>query len=123
MHNADQKTALHAFVENRLGSTEQPEPERVTAARERNEVLKAKGEAVHLWRAIVNEAEPADRIDGAKLGQLTEALGGVGFVSEVLGLRPFDIEQAIKHSQGTFLSEKAVRKFISAAQAVQSRGA
>jgi hypothetical protein len=115
---SDKAKNLTEFIHDRFGTTEPEVPASVAREQERQTYLREKGDAVRQWRAYITQAEPAKRVDGKQLGALTEALGGVGFVSEVLCLRPDDVQRAIAHSATTFLSDAAVRKFITAAQTV-----
>ena len=118
MNEPEKAEALRALIDERLGTAEPAEPVGVAADRMRQNALKERGENVQKWRAYINDKVPVEKIDGQQLGALVDAIGGVGFVSEVLGLRPSDIEASVKHSDTTFLSDKAVRKFITAAQMV-----
>jgi hypothetical protein len=114
----DKAKNLTEFVHARFGASEAAEPDSVARERARQDYLREKGDAVRQWRAYISQAAPAHKVDGKQLGALTDALGGVGFVSEVLGLRPDDVQRAIDHSATTFLSDSAVRKFITAAATV-----
>jgi hypothetical protein len=112
---------LEDFVSNLFGVADNIS-EAQARDNEHQAALRERAKATAAWRAYVNEAVPAETLDGPMLRSLREQCGlTVGDVSDICGLSPETVRQA-EDGKVSFAAG-ALKRFAGAARdAVLARG-